>query len=219
MGDFVRARRAEQKQERMDEVKTAADRLFMSQPYSQISLTSIARELSWTRANLYKYVGSKEDIFLDLCGDKMDSFFEALLAALPAGATYSADTYAQVWSEILYAHRDFLHYSDILHTVIETNVSIQRLAAFKLRYYDWAGQVNERLASNLGTSQEAAYDLFLAVHYHAVGIASLCRFNPLVEEALRSDGLTPPQTDFRTNVREFIRIALPGYAAADPAQD
>lgn len=63
MSEFVRARSAEQKEARMEEVKRAADRLFSAKPYHDITLTTIAAELSWTRANLYKYVTSKEDIF------------------------------------------------------------------------------------------------------------------------------------------------------------
>ena len=54
MTDFVRARSEEQKQARMAEIKAAADELFCSVPYQEITLSTIAGKLSWTRANLYK---------------------------------------------------------------------------------------------------------------------------------------------------------------------
>ena len=64
MTDFVRARSEEQKQARMAEIKVAADELFCSVPYQEITLSTIAGKLSWTRANLYKYVTTKEEIYL-----------------------------------------------------------------------------------------------------------------------------------------------------------
>ena len=50
MTDFVRARSEEQKQARMAEIKVAADELFCSVPYQEITLSTIAGKLSWTRA-------------------------------------------------------------------------------------------------------------------------------------------------------------------------
>lgn len=39
----------------MNEIKTAADSVFGENPYSEITLTTIAQQLGWSRANLYKY--------------------------------------------------------------------------------------------------------------------------------------------------------------------
>ena len=83
MTDFVRARSEEQKQARMAEIKAAADELFCSVPYQEITLSTIAGRLSWTRANLYKYVTTKEEIYLEICSDKMQSYFDDLFAAFP----------------------------------------------------------------------------------------------------------------------------------------
>ena len=81
MTDFVRARSEEQKQARMAEIKAAADSLFNSVTYQEITLSTIAGKLTWTRANLYKYVTTKEEIYLEICSDKMHSYFDDLFAA------------------------------------------------------------------------------------------------------------------------------------------
>ena len=83
MADFMRARSAEQKEARMEEIKRAADRQFLERPYHEITLTTIAEQLSWSRANLYKYVTTKEEIFLELAADKYREYFDALKAAFP----------------------------------------------------------------------------------------------------------------------------------------
>ncbi len=42
MENFIRARNNEQKEFRMNEIKTAADSVFGENPYSEITLTTIA---------------------------------------------------------------------------------------------------------------------------------------------------------------------------------
>lgn len=212
MSEFVRARSAEQKEERMEEIKQAADRLFAVRPYHDITFTTIAAELSWTRANLYKYVSSKEDIFLALCGDKMSAYMDALLAAFPLGCGYAIDVYAEVWAGILWAHKDYLRYGDILSSIIETNVSIDRLAAFKALYFEKAGRLAAVLTHNLAMSEDDAYECILAVYFHAVGICSLCCDNPLLQQAMEKAGIEVRPVDFKKNMKSFIAMNLHYYS-------
>ena len=135
MTDFVRARSEEQKQARMAEIKAAADELFCSVPYQEITLSTIAGKLSWTRANLYKYVTTKEEIYLEICSDKMQSYFDDLFAAFPDEKPFTPDQWAAAWADVLNAHRDYLRYSDILCTIIEVHVTACRLASFKTSYH------------------------------------------------------------------------------------
>lgn len=211
MPKFIRARSDEQKEQRMQEIKNAVDALFSKKPYHEITLTTIAEKLDWTRVNLYKYVSTKEEIFLELCADKRDLYYAALKAAFPEGCSYSLEVFAEVWSGILNAHRDHLHYCDILSTIIETNVSVDRLGAFKKRYYEKAYEVSDILASHLDVSRDTAYTIFLNVHYHAVGIYSICMWNPLIAEALAKENLPAPDIDFRENMKDFIFMNLNYY--------
>lgn len=208
MSEFVRARSAKNKQLRMQEIMDATDLLFKQYPYHEITLTTIAEQLSWTRANLYKYVSTKEEIFLALTSQKMDLYFSAMLSAFPKESQYSIDVFAKVWASILNAHKDYLHYSDILSTIIETNVSVDRLADFKINYYQRSGELSQRLGHLLSISQDEAYQLFLAVHYHAVGIYSLCLWNPLVHDALMQAHIEEPKIDFLNNLEHFIYVQL-----------
>lgn len=48
------------------------DALFQEQPYHAITLTVIAERLGLTRANLYSYFSTKEEIVLDLSADRRD---------------------------------------------------------------------------------------------------------------------------------------------------
>lgn len=211
MAEFIRARSEEQKEQRMQEIKDATNALFLEKPYHEITLTTIAAKLDWTRVNLYKYVSTKEEIFLELSADTRDVYYDALKAAFPKECGYSVDVFAEVWAGILNAHRDHLHYCDILSTIVETNVSVDRLAAFKKRYYQKAYEICDILIDHFHISRDTAYQIILNIHYHAVGIDSLTRWNPLIAEALAKENITPPNTDFRENLKEFIYMNLTTY--------
>ena len=136
MAEFIRARSAEQKGQRLEEIKGAVRRQFAARPYHEITLTTIADELGWSRANLYKYVSTKEEVFLLLTADEMDAYFNALLTALPEGCGLAPDTVAEVWAGIANAHQEYFRLGDLLTTIVETNVTVERLMAFKRAYYD-----------------------------------------------------------------------------------
>lgn len=192
----------------MDEVKQAADELFETRPYHEITLSQIADRLSWTRANLYRYVSTKEEIFLELTEDKMDSYYGAILAAYPEGCGYSPEVLAEVWSEVLSAHSDYLRYGSILSSIIETNVSIERLAAFKVRYYEDADALADRLVDNLGISFQQAHDIQLAVFFQGVGLVGACYQSPQLAQALELAKIDRPHPDLRHALREFILMCL-----------
>ena len=84
MKEFKRARTPEQREQRMQDIKAAADAMFSESPYHEITLTRIADRLGCSRTQIYKYTATKEEVFLELTEDKRGSYFEALLAAFPA---------------------------------------------------------------------------------------------------------------------------------------
>ncbi|MDO5862442.1 MAG: TetR family transcriptional regulator [Thermoplasmata archaeon] len=204
MADFIRARSPEQKELRMSEIKTAADSLFLEKPYHEITLSTIAERLSWTRANLYRYVSTKEEIFLELTEDRMAAYYDALMAAVPEGCGYSPETLSEVWASIVNAHTDYFKYGSILSSIIETNVSVERLASFKSTFYEMADSYSERLATAVGIPLDAAYLIQLAVYYHAVGLTGVCHSGPLIHQALELAGIERPNVELKDAMRDFI---------------
>ena len=211
MAEFIRARSAEQKGQRLEEIKGTVRRQFAARPYHEITLTTIADELGWSRANLYKYVSTKEEVFLLLTADEMDAYFNALLTALPEGCGLAPDTVAEVWAGIANAHQEYFRLGDLLTTIVETNVTVERLMAFKRAYYDHVAQMREHLPLILGIEPERVEPLLVAIYYHATGLVSGCWSNPLIAEALERLEIARPETDFRAEMRDFIGMCLDHY--------
>ncbi len=208
MADYIRARSDEHKEERMTQIKEATAELFETTSYVEISLTTIAEKLGWSRANLYKYVTTKEEIILEIAGDKMEAYYGALLAAMPLGSNFSTEVIAEVWAGILNANQDYMRYVSYLNPVIETNVTVERLAAFKKKYYELAYAIRDRLAAMLKIPAEAAYKIQLDVLFYASSNAVCCYKNPLVQEALKQINITPPPMDFYKDMKEFLKMRL-----------
>ena len=211
MSEFIRARSDEQKEQRLSEIKQAARELFQESSYHEITLAAIAERLGWSRAALYKYVTTKEDIFLELCSDAMASYQNDLLTAYPAGSSFSPVVLAEVWCEQVVSHRDYFRYGDLLMTIIETNCTLERLAAFKARYYAGQDELAARFADNLGCEPHRMAQMLYAVYCHAVGIVGWCHESPRVAKAIELTGLERRAVDFRAEMRDFIGMCLTHY--------
>lgn len=194
MTEFIRARSEEQKEQRMQEIKDAVEALFQEKPYHEINPDHHRRKAVLDKGKLIQICSNKRRNLLELSADKRDVYYDAFKAAFPMGCNYSLEVFAEVWAGILNAHRDHLRYSDILSTIIETNVSIERLGAFKKRYYNRAYEISNIIATHFNLNSEDAYSVLLNVHYHAIGIDSIIRWNPLVTEALAKKKTSPRQT-------------------------
>lgn len=208
MQEYIRARSDDQKEERLNQIKSATAELFENFPYNEITLTTIADKLGWSRANLYKYVTTKEEIILEIARDKMTVYYSALLAAMPVGNNFSDEVIAEVWAGIVNAHQDYMRYVSYLNPVIETNVTVERLAVFKKQYYELAWQIQDRLSEMLKISKEEAYKVQLDVLLFASSNAICCYKNPLVQSALQMVSIIPPQMDFYRDMKDFILMKI-----------
>jgi len=208
MQEYIRARSDDQKEERLNQIKQATAELFENNPFAEITLTTIAQKLGWSRANLYKYVTTKEEIILEIAKDKMMAYYTALLSAFPDGNNFSAEVIAEVWAGIVNAHQDYMRYVSYLNPVIETNVTVERLTVFKKQYYDLAFAFCENLSKMLNLSKEAAYKLQLDILFFGSANAICCYKNPLVLEALEAINIQAPRLDFYKDMKDFILMRV-----------
>lgn len=213
MAEFIRARSDEQKALRMGEIKAAADAQFAARPYHEITLTTIADELSWSRANLYKYVTTKEEIFLALTGDKYTTYAEDLLAAFPEDAGLSPAEAAARWAATIEAHQDWFKLHSILLTIIETNVSAESLKGYKSIYYRYCDVFKERFPRAIGLPAEHVENLLLAISSYATNLICACGNSPVVKQVLAELGHSHDDTDVNADLTDYITMCLEHWGA------
>ena len=206
--DFKRARSAEQKCQRLADIKKATAQLYRKFPYHEITLTTIAEHLGWSRASLYKYVTTKEEIFLELSADARKAYFDTLIQAFPEGCSANAAEAAKRWAKAAEANRDWFIYGNLLLTIIETNVSLERLKCFKKGYFDHEEELAQRLCPALGLNRSDFELLLSMVNNQAVGMCASCASNPLVVLAMEELGIDRPSREFLPTMTDFIEMCL-----------
>lgn len=208
MAEYIRARTDEQKEERMSQIKMAADELFKSMPYTEITLSTIAEKLDWSRANLYKYVTTKEEIYLEITQDRMTEYLESLLTVFPEGCKFSPETVAEIWTAQVASHEDYFRYVSFLLTIIERNVTVERLTAFKKTYYDHAFVLQKRLSYALGITEDQADNLYLSIMNYGASYFTNCQSNPLIIQALKTLNIKPKELNLARDVKDFILMNI-----------
>ncbi len=69
---------------------------------------------------------------------------------------FDASAIAASWAQIAEANKDWFVYGDILMTIIETNVTLDRLKVFKRGYFDYLDQLYSQMGAMLGVSKIAS---------------------------------------------------------------
>ncbi len=207
----TRARSPEKKQERFNQIMEVTNDLFLKQSYHDITFTTIAKALNWSRGNLYKYVNTKEEIFLEIYLSKQEEFIDSLKESFELkkiDQVYFANKLSQCFDQ----HRLYLRYHNILSSIIETNVSVEKLADFKIKSYKQKEYFFELLQVQCPQlSSKQVKMLFLTLMYHACGLDSHTHGTKLLEDAMALANLEIYYDDYRQLMSNFIIMCLNNF--------
>ena len=203
--NYQRARSPEHKLERLRSIMAAADRQFHAQPYQNISLTTLAAELGWSRGNLYKYISTKEEIYLLLYLEKQRDFLDELQSA--SGAI--VDRFTEAFTR----NRDYLRYHSILSQILEQNVTVEALADFKKQSFadrESAYALIRQRRPELSDRQTA--QMYMTFLYGACGLHAHTTCSPLLAEAMELIGRPITNADdFQHMLRQYLELCLAHY--------
>jgi AcrR family transcriptional regulator len=127
--NFKRARNELNKQHRYKDIQSAAIELLNSHAYVDITLSSIGKHVSFSRANLYTYALTKEEIYLSILKEDIHLI---TLEMLTLEDIKDIDTFIDHYIQIIIKHPLYLKLGSIMSTIIEVNVSEKVLIDFKL---------------------------------------------------------------------------------------
>jgi len=207
MADYIRARTPKRKQERMAAIMAAADDLFAERPYHQITMGTIAEKLGWSRSNLYKYAATQEEVFLALHSAKNRAWLEELATELD-GAPLPAAEFARTWAEVTASHSSFLRYQGILVSIIESNVTHERLVEFKRGSAAMVGPVIGALMRQCGVGDAEALDLYLRLLYQAPPLWDHYHFSESTMAAMREAGIPESRGAFEDAYADFVDMCV-----------
>lgn len=211
---FLRARSDEQKTMRLQQIAGAAADLFDSGDYDKITLAAIAKKLDFSRVNLYKYVSTKEEIFLYITADELDAFFEDLHQTFAGCESLPVGEFSRIWAEVLYRHKRLLKLASILFSIIEKNVAAARLAEFKRRLFVGIDRLYPLVRRLLPGLPEGRIMPFLDYQLHYIaGLYPSTELNEVQNEAIRLSGIPYEAKDFVAVFSGFLSTILAGLSA------
>lgn len=210
---FTRARNSEQKEIRVKQICESAINQFDEQQYDDITLASIARELNFSRVNLYKYFSNKEEIYLTVTLREIQSFFSEILHVYDFNRTYKLNEFALIWSKTLYSHERLLKLCSILFSIIEKNVSIESLAKFKFELFQELESLFPLFKHFLPNLPEKNYINFLDFQlYQIAGLFPSTNLTDHQKKAVEISGVPYKPREFIDMFSAFLIILIQGLS-------
>ncbi len=189
---YQRARRAAEKAQRRAAILAAAGALLRSTGFEGFSMSVLARKTGIAKGTLYLYFETREEVLLALYVETLAAWSRALTAGLRDGM--GDDAFVALFQATSAAEPNFVTLRARLESVIEHNVSLERLVEAKRAMRDLVGELAPRVEAALGLGPGSGARLLVSLGALQLG-AEQSKTGPAVA------GLDLPE-----DVAEFMRI-------------
>ncbi len=193
--DFQRARTDAQREERRASILAAARALLASHRSKDISLSMIAAETGLAKSALLRYYGSREAILLAILLDDFSDWNRdaaRALADLPAKDPEALDLAAHALATSTLSRPIMSELLADVASVLEHNVPVEDVLAFKLAIEDASADLRAALARLLGDpSAEELGAAIIGIHSILIHIHVMAHPAPALAEARRLDPRVP----------------------------
>jgi AcrR family transcriptional regulator len=189
---YQRARREAEKAERRDAILAAAAALLRATGFEGFSMSVLARKSGIAKGTLYLYFETREEVLLALYVETLAAWSRALLAGLRDGM--SDEDFVALFRATAVADPNFLTLRARLESVIEHNVSLERLVEAKRAMRALLGELAPRVERALGLGPGRGARLLVSLGALLLG----------AEQS--STGPALASLDLPPDVAEFMRL-------------
>ena len=213
---WKRARKPEQKAERIDAILEAAGELLEESGLEATGLNAIARQSGLSKPNLYVYFESREAILLQLLVKESAAWAKSFKRRLDQiEEVGNVDAVAKAFAASLDRRRRFCTLSASLASVFEHNVGPDTVAQFKRDFLAIVQPCIATLSNKLPElSDEASSRALAMLVMSATGMWAHCHPSPSVEVVLRKPEFEHIKFDFQETVATLARCFLSGLIEA-----
>lgn len=204
-----------QKEERRQSILDQAGQVLLARDYLDLTLAEVARGLDLVKGTLYRYFPTKESLVLEVLEAQLATWMGGLEEDLGAVAPVDVGSLARVVARSLASRPVLIRLLGILNVVLEQNVPLERLVAFKrqtARALAQGARLLEGACPALAGRGEAAG---LAIFELAIGCVHLSSRGPDLDRALDEPGLRSLRLDFEPLLSQTLAWLLQGLCASD----
>jgi len=123
-----RARSAEQKSQRREEIISTTCRLLTECSPEKLSLNAIAREAALSKPSIYLYFSTREEIFLAVFMEAFSKWMDTTTAVLDAMESFTIAEIARAMVHTAWKNSELRLLAPLLVTSIEKNISDECMA-------------------------------------------------------------------------------------------
>lgn len=212
--EFERARTKEQKDVRISEILGSAIKQYQKNPYENITLASISKDLSFSRVNLYKYFKTKEEIFLKIVELDLYKWIDKLKLIFMGQPSKDVENFAKKWAASIYSQKMMLGLMTKQFSDLEKNSSVEKLAEFKSSYFPLYETLQEILKEQLPMLNDAQLNNFVTTSLlYAMGLYPTTIMCENQIKAIEMVGVDYKSPNFVDALTRFCVIYIKGLTA------
>ncbi|GMA13697.1 TetR/AcrR family transcriptional regulator [Deinococcus metallilatus] len=209
----ARARSPEEKGQRRDDILRAAERLWTSTPYAELSMNQVAREAQLAKGTLYLYFDTKEELFLALLTEHLGRWLEQVTALLDERQPRTPEGAAEVLIQSARDQEPLRRLLILLGTVLERNVRPELALNFKREFRRMVQGVLERLPF----APEVTLRLLMHMYALSLGWQQLTEEPPAASLLRREADLAFLFPSFEQEFAFSLRAVIDRLVAEAPA--
>lgn len=209
----TRARSEAAKEERLLELLEVARPLVTAKSFDDLKMADVAEAAGVAKGTVFLYFPTKEALCLALLEAELAGWLAALRQELEQPGRWSEKRVARAFAVTLAPRPLFLKLLGLLATVLEHNLPVETVVAFKERLLSALvehGALLERRLPKLSPGEGAR--LLLRVDAVVVGLSQLANPAPVVAQALALPHLQPLIVDFEPELLATLTALFVGYA-------
>ena len=216
MARRTRAVSEEQKEARKESILQAALELFREESFESINVARVADRAGIAKGTIYLYFTTKEEIFLALYQKDYKLWVKAMEEGLRSGqGRYSIPKIASLFVRTLAGQQDFLRLTAILHTRLESNISLEKAKNFKNSVQEDLHRLGLLLEANLDFLKPGdGASLLVRAQAVIIGLQHIANPAPVISQFLEERDGDVLNVDFPTALNETLTIMLIGLKTA-----
>jgi AcrR family transcriptional regulator len=213
---YVRARTAEQKEERRRHLLATAREMLRQSPAAlDLGINELARQAEMTKSNVYRYFESSEAVLMDLLVEEFAAWHAEMSKALARGgkAGASVEHIARVFASTASARPLLCRLTSILPSILERKVSLERMVDFKGHLLAIRQRAAQDFHARMPDMPVRAFD---QVVKHAVpliiGLWPLSNPAGIAAQVIELPGLEGLRYDFEQDLEHALLTLMRGMA-------
>ncbi|WP_290051193.1 TetR/AcrR family transcriptional regulator [Amycolatopsis solani] len=217
--NFKRARTDEQRAERRRAILATADALLAEMPVAELSFNELSRRVGLAKANIVRYVESREAVLLDLLDRHVRDWIAELAESAPGPGSVRerGDRLARLVAESV-TRRPVLcdlisSQAAVLERNVSTEVALEHKRALRRALESLVAVVRRHVPE---LTEQAAYELVGTAHLVTAAAWPHSRPSEALRAAYELDpAVAATRVDFTELVRRTLEVAISGLLARE----